>query len=79
MYGRKRGWRILLIVSTKKRLTVQRYAMTNTILNVLSQPDETDIDVLTTLLRNDARQLIAQAVEAEFIKRQLPWPVALTH
>ena len=39
--------------------------MTNTTLNVLSQPDETGTDVLTALLRNGARQLIAQAVEAE--------------
>ena len=39
--------------------------MTNTTLNVFSQPDETGTDVLTALLRNDARQLIAQAVEAE--------------
>ena len=39
--------------------------MTNTTLNVLSQPDETGTDVLTALLRNGARQLIAQAVEVE--------------
>lgn len=39
--------------------------MTNTTLNVLSQPDETSTDMLTALLRNGARQLIAQAVEAE--------------
>ena len=39
--------------------------MTNTTLNVLSQPDETGTDVLTALLRNGARQLIAQAVAAE--------------
>ena len=39
--------------------------MTNTTLNVFSQPDETGTDVLTALLRNGARQLIAQAVEAE--------------
>ena len=39
--------------------------MTNTTLNVLSQPDETSTDLLTALLRNGARQLIAQAVEAE--------------
>ena len=39
--------------------------MTNTTLNVLSQPDETGTDVLTALLRNAARQLIAQAVEVE--------------
>ncbi|CAM5202077.1 hypothetical protein OURE66S_00501 [Oligella ureolytica] len=45
--------------------TVESYAMTNTTLNVLSQPDETGTDVLTALLRNGARQLIAQAVEAE--------------
>lgn len=40
--------------------------MTNTTLNVLSQPDETGTDVLTALLRNGARQLIAQAVEADW-------------
>lgn len=39
--------------------------MTNITLNVLSQPDETGTDVLTALLRNGARQLIAQAVEVE--------------
>ena len=39
--------------------------MTNITLNVLSQPDETNTDVLTALLRNGARQLIAQAVEVE--------------
>ncbi len=39
--------------------------MTNTTLNVLSQPDETGTDVLTALLRNGARRLIAQAVEVE--------------
>jgi putative transposase len=39
--------------------------MTNITLNVLSQPDETVTDVLTALLRNGARQLIAQAVEVE--------------
>ena len=39
--------------------------MTNTTLNVLSQPDETGTDVLTALLRNGARQLITQAVEVE--------------
>ena len=39
--------------------------MTNTTLNVLSQPDETSTYLLTALLRNGARQPIAQAVEAE--------------
>ena len=39
--------------------------MTNTILNVLSQLDGTGTDMPTALLRNEARQLIAQAVEAE--------------
>lgn len=39
--------------------------MTITTLNILSPPDETGTDVLTALLRNGARQLITQAVEAE--------------
>jgi len=39
--------------------------MTNTTLNVLSQPDETSTDLLTALLRNGDRQLIVQAVEVE--------------
>lgn len=43
--------------------------MTNTTLNVLSQPDETGTNMLTALLRNGARQLIAQAVEAELQQR----------
>ncbi|HZJ96519.1 MAG TPA: hypothetical protein VFD12_01665 [Oligella sp.] len=60
----KRERRTLLIVSSKKQLTVERYTITNTTLNVLSQPDETGTDVLTALLRNRVRQLTAQAVEA---------------
>ena len=36
--------------------------MTNTTLNVLSQPDETGTDVLTALLRNGARQPTATAI-----------------
>lgn len=39
--------------------------MANTTLNVLSQPGETNTDVLTALLRTGTRQLIAQTVEAE--------------
>ena len=39
--------------------------MTNTTLNVLSQPDESSTDLLTAQLRNGTRQLIAQAVEVE--------------
>src|SRR5690625_3175031 len=38
---------------------------TNTTSNALSQLDDSTTDVLTALLRNGARQLIAQAVEAE--------------
>ena|SRR5690554_2032499 len=42
------------------------YAMnTNFTSNALSQLDDSTTDVLTALLRNGARQLIAQAVEAE--------------
>src|SRR5690625_5897666 len=42
------------------------YAMnTNTTSNALSQLDDSNTDVLTALLRNGARQLITQAVEAE--------------
>src|SRR5699024_8726179 len=44
------------------------YAMNkNTTSNALSQLDDSDTDVLTALLRNGARQLIAQAVEAELV------------
>lgn len=39
--------------------------MTKSILRVLSQPVEQVIDPLTELLRSGARELIAQAVEAE--------------
>lgn len=39
--------------------------MTNTTLNVLSQPNENDTNVLTALLRNGARKRIAQDVDAE--------------
>ncbi|MFH4094456.1 IS256 family transposase, partial [Acinetobacter baumannii] len=39
--------------------------MTNITLNVLSQQDDTGTDVLTALLRNGARQLIAQALDVE--------------
>ena len=38
---------------------------TNTTSNALSQLDDSNTDVLTALLRNGARQLITQAVEAE--------------
>src|SRR5690625_5571710 len=38
---------------------------TNITSNALSQLDDSTTDVLTALLRNGARQLIAQAVEAE--------------
>lgn len=38
---------------------------TNTTSNALSQLDDSTTDVLTALLRNGARQLIAQAVEDE--------------
>ena len=37
--------------------------MTNTTLNVLSQPNEAGTDVLTALVRYGVRQRIAQAVE----------------
>jgi len=42
--------------------------MTNTTLNILSQPDEAGTDFLTTLLRNGAQQLVAQAVESELLQ-----------
>lgn len=46
--------------------------MTITTLNILSPPDETGTDVLTALLRNGARQLITQAVEAELQQLRKP-------
>jgi hypothetical protein len=39
--------------------------MTESTLKALSQPEEQVTDPLTELLRNGARELIAQAVEAE--------------
>lgn len=39
--------------------------MTKSTLRALSQPEERVTDPLTELLRNGARKLIAQAVEAE--------------
>src|SRR5690625_388661 len=62
-------WRILLIVSDQRNDQLRHksgYAMnTNITSNALSQLDDSTTDVLTALLRNGARQLIAQAVEAE--------------
>src|SRR5690625_7372596 len=48
-----------------KRLESEYAMNTNTTSNALSQLDDSTTDVLTALLRNGARQLIAQAVEAE--------------
>src|SRR5690625_7885691 len=52
---------------------------TNITSNALSQLDDSNTDVLTALLRNGARQLITQAVEAElavlleeYSRRRLP-------
>jgi len=62
--GQERGWRILLIDHAKSQPTQDGYAMTDSTLHAVTQPDAGTTDPLHELLRKGARGLIAKAVEA---------------
>ncbi len=51
--------------------------MTKSTLTTLSQPEKDIIDPLTELLRSGARELIAQAVEAELLEQHVRFNSAL--
>jgi hypothetical protein len=54
-----------LIDLARSQSTEERYAMSKFTLTALPQPECDTLDPLSELLRSGARQLIAQAVEAE--------------